>query len=301
MRILITGADGFVGRHAAAAFRKAGHAVIEAQGPTAASQRLDITSPTSTADAVRAANPDAVLHLAGASSVALSHEQPLQAFQVNTLGTVNLLEAVRRHAPRARFLHVSSGEVYGALTPSVQANEETPRLPTSPYGASKMAAEDAVDQFRRGYGVQSLVVRPFNHLGAGQASHFVVPSFAAQLVAIARGASEPTLHVGNLEPVRDFLHVEDVVSAYALLLERGSPGVTYNICSGVPRRIRDVLDELIRLSGVKVAVEVDPARLRPAEIPWLVGDATRLKALGWAPTRTLAHALEDVLREVQGR
>jgi GDP-4-dehydro-6-deoxy-D-mannose reductase len=299
MRVLVTGADGFVGRHAVAVFRARGHEVIPAYGPESPEHGLELTDAKAVARCVEGALPEGVLHLAGASSVGASHQDPPKTFGVNVLGTVHLLEALRRHAPKARLLFVSSGELYGQLAQGEKATEASTVLGKNPYAASKLGAEVAVDQYCRSYGLWAVAARPFNHLGAGQSPGFVVPSFARQLVAIGRGEQPPVLKVGDLTPVRDFSHVLDVVDGYALLLEKGTTDEAYNLCSGEPRSIRDVLNELIALSGVKAEVEVDPARLRPVEIPWLVGNAEKLEKLGWRRTRTLTQALQEVLAEAR--
>lgn len=299
MRILLTGANGFVGRHAARAFSEAGDEVIAASGPAADDSQepqFDITDAKAVERVVAEARPDAILHLAGFSSVGKSHASPSRAFAVNTLGTVNLLQAARALGTGPRVLVVSSGEVYGNAAGPAKATESTPLAPESPYGASKVAAEVACQQFARGYRLPVVIARPFNHLGAGQDRGFVVPSFARQALAIARGG-EPVISVGDLSPVRDFSHVDDVVAAYRLLLEKGEPGQAYNIGSGAGRSIRSVLDELLALAKVNAEVRVDPARLRPAEIPSLVADASRLRSLGWMPRKTVADALQDVLAE----
>lgn len=297
MRVLVTGADGFVGRHLCALLRDAGDEVVEAHGPRAPEHALDINDALAVQACVEAAKPQGIIHLAGFSSVARSHEQPPQAHQVNGLGAVNLLTAARNKAPTAKLLLIGSGEVYGPIALGARASEEEPLNPTSPYAASKLAAELAALQFHRSYGLHVVLARPFNHLGAGQASHFVVPAFAAQLGRIARGEAEPLLQVGNLEPIRDFSHVKDVVSAYRLLLNEGAVATPYNICSGEGRSIRDLLDEMLRLTGVKAHVEVDPSRLRPAEILSLVGNPLRLERLGWKRRRSASEALKDVLAE----
>lgn len=298
MRIAITGADGFVGKHATRVFRERGHEVIELVGGDAPNggTRIDLRSPTSVRAALAEACASHVLHLAGASSVARSHENPTDAFEVNTVGTVNLLDAIHRAAPRARVVVVSSGEVYGNLDHAAREGDAT--NPTSPYAASKVAAELAARQFVTAYQMQVVIARPFNHIGAGQAAHFVIPSFASQLAEIARAGGSGELRVGNLEVVRDFSHVLDVVDAYGLLLERAEAGNIYNVASEVPRSIRSLLDELIAVSCVNARVTVDPARLRPSEIPSLVGNASRLMALGWAPVRSIDEALRAVFSDV---
>ena len=258
---------------------------------------IDLTDSQNVRRAVDDPRPDAIVHLAGLSSVAQSHQEPLSAFAVNTLGTVNLLTAVRDCAPEARVVLIGSGEMYGALQPGVQAREDFPLKPLSAYAASKAAAELAGLQFHRGFGVQVISARPFNHIGAGQDAHFVVPSFARQVESIRRRGAPPVLRVGDLSVTRDFSHVLDVVEAYRLLAIRGVAGEAYNICSGEGRTIRSLLDEMLDLAGVSAKIEVDAARLRPAELPNLVGDPAKLRKLGWTPTRTVRDALRDALDE----
>ena len=303
MRVLVTGADGFVGRHLCNEFRRHGDEVFEVRGPSDAAESpgiwsLDLLNGEGLARAVSTSKPEWIVHLAGASSVAESHQSPAKTFAVNTVGTVNVLDAVRVKAPDARVLVIGSGEVYGPVPFGERAREALPLLPTSPYAASKASAELAGFQFHRSYGVAAICARSFNHLGAGQAPHFVVPSFARQLTAIGKNASR-AIAVGNLEPVRDFSHVMDVVDAYRILLDRGAPGEAYNVCSGTGRSIRSILDELVKLSGAEATITVDPARFRPAEIPSLVGDPTKLKSLGWAPKRTTNEALREALEEAR--
>jgi GDP-4-dehydro-6-deoxy-D-mannose reductase len=231
--------------------------------------------------------------------VAASHRDPSRTFSVNGLGAMNVLNGVQQAAPRARVLLVGSAEMYGAVTPGTRVVEDSPLHPLSPYASSKVAAEVAGFQFHRGRGLQVISARPFNHVGRGQRRDFVVPSFAAQLAAIRRGAAGPALRVGNLDAVRDFSHVDDVVEAYRLLLQRGEPGQAYNICSGEARSIRSVLDRMIALTGAQVRVEIDPERLRPSELPSLVGDPAKLERLGWRRSRTLDAALREALAEAE--
>ena len=297
MRVLVTGANGFVGRHLCAHLRDAGDAVIEARGPDAEGASIDLTSAASVREAVEAARPEAVIHLAGFSSVAKSHQDPGGAFAVNALGAVHLLTALRDTAPRARLLLIGSAEMYGAIPAGVRATEDFPLRPLSPYAASKVAAEVAGLQFHRSAKMEVIAVRPFNHIGSGQAPHFVVPSFARQIAEIRSGRAPAVLRAGDLTPVRDFSHVDDVVEAYALLVRRGVPGESYNVCSGEGRTIRSLLDEMLEIAGVEAHVEVDPAKLRPAEIPSLVGDPAKLRRLGWSPSRTVGDALRESLDE----
>jgi GDP-4-dehydro-6-deoxy-D-mannose reductase len=294
VKVLVTGADGFVGTHLVRVLRARGDTVDACSGPGGPGE-LEITRAEAVDARVREGVPDAVIHLAGVSSVARSHDHPAATVSVNVLGAANLLESVKRHAPRARVLLVGSGEVYGAVASGHPAKETDPPRPLSPYAASKFAAEVLARQMVESYRLQVMLARPFNHLGPGQAPGFVVPSLTRQLVDIARGAAPPVVEVGDLSPVRDFSHVLDVIDGYLLLLEQGDPGEAYNLCSGEGRNIRDLLDELQRLIGTRAEVRVDPKRLRPVEIPWLVGDPARIESLGWRRRRTVRTALAELI------
>jgi len=297
VKVLVTGADGFVGRHLVRALRARGD-VVEACGGPGNPGALEITDAAAVHRRVERFAPDGIVHLAGVSSVAWSHQHPEETHQVNVGGTANVLDAVEKTARKARVLLVGSGEEYGRLHQGTLAAETTPLAPLSPYATSKAEAE-ALGQEAARNGLAVMLLRPFNHLGRGQAPQFVMPSFARQLVAIARAESPPVVEVGDLTPVRDFSHVEDVVAAYLLLLERGVPGEIYNVCSGEGLSIRQALDALQELAGTRAEIRVDPARLRPTEIPWLVGNPGKLERLGWNRRRQFRDALADVVEEAR--
>jgi GDP-4-dehydro-6-deoxy-D-mannose reductase len=296
VRILVTGSGGFVGQHLCRHLTSIGDEVIPCPGPDGAGS-LDVTDAEAVKRHILHVRPEGIIHLAGVSSVAWSHLNALTTFRVNATGTVNLLQAVREALPTARLLLVGSGEMYGRLSEGHRAREEDPLRPLSPYAASKCAAEDVARQYAASYGLQVVCARPFNHVGPGQAQHFVVPSFTRQIADVKQGRRQPVIEVGDLSPVRDFLHVEDVIRGYRLLLEKGGAGTPYNLCSGEPLSIRALLDQLLELAGIHLDVKVDPARVRPAEIPWLVGDGSRIGALGWQPHRTARAALGEALQE----
>ncbi|KFE72396.1 GDP-mannose 4,6-dehydratase [Hyalangium minutum] len=300
MRILVTGADGFAGRHLCELLRAAGDEVVEVYGPRAEgvnsdAQNFDIANEAAVRTAVENARPEGIIHLAGFSSVVRSHGNPARVFAVNALGAVNLLTAARDLCPKARVVLISSGEVYGPLPEGIRAGEREPVLPLNPYASSKVAAEIAGLQFHRNYGLHVVVARPFNPLGAGQAPTCAVPSFAAQLWAIQKRKAESVVRTGDLAVIRDFSHVRDVVAAYRLLVTKGEAGQTYNICSGTGRTIRSVLEEMMALAKVSARVEVDPARQRPTDMPRLVGVPDKLRALGWEPRYSVTDALREAL------
>jgi GDP-4-dehydro-6-deoxy-D-mannose reductase len=200
----------------------------------------------------------------------------------------------RENAP-VRLVFTSSAEIYGAQPPhAYPLRETTVPSPANPYAASKAAAEMLLLGEARAFGLDVVIARAFNHIGPGQSDRFAVASFAAQLAAIAAGGP-PQLYVGNLDAKRDFLDVRDVVRAYIALAKRGAPGEIYNVCSGTARSMRDVLRELIIAAHVPVEVRDDPARMRPADVPLSLGDASKLReATGWEPRVPFAASIRDI-------
>jgi GDP-4-dehydro-6-deoxy-D-mannose reductase len=304
MRLLVTGASGFVGRYLTAAASAAGHTVIAFGGP-GDSPALDIGDARAVREAFVAAEPDAVVHLAGQAFVPPSIADPLATLAVNAAGTAHVLEAVRAirgAAAPVRTLVVSSAEVYGRQRPErMPLDEATPLRPENPYAASKAAAETYAQTWSRIYGLDVMVARSFNHIGPGQDARFVVPSFARQIAEIATGASR-VMRVGNLAAQRDFLDVRDVVSAYLLLLANGRRGEVYNVCSGRAVAIQEVLRQLITIARVPVEIRDDPERMRPSDVPVLSGDASKLRAAtGWEPQWTLAASLREIYADACDR
>lgn len=280
--ILVTGAEGFVGSH-----------LLAGLGDRAQALDGDVTDAQAMADVVGRSEPAAVVHLAAGSSVGASWGDPGEAWRVNALGTVNLLDAVRTRAPQARVLVVSTGEVYGRAE-EIPTTEEAPVVPISPYAASKAAAELAAGQAQRA-GLDVVVARAFQHEGPGRDERFAVGSWSAQIVrAEERGGG--IVQVGDLTARRDITDVRDVVRAYELLLDRSVPTGTYNVASGQAVEMQEVLDILVSLAACPIEVERDSERSRSAELPVISGDASRLRtATGWEPTISLEQTLADTL------
>ncbi len=294
MRVFVTGAGGFVGGHLVPRLRRDGHDVA------ATDIELDVSDADAVADAVAGFRPDAIVHLAAVSSVAQSHRQPTLTYRVNFLGTCSVLGAAARHAPDARVLLVGSADEYGSAEPGAPPfTEASPLRPGSPYSRTKAAAGLLGTDFAA-RGLDVVRTRAFNHTGPGQSDVFVVSSFARQLAEIECGKREPRLRVGNLDSVRDFLDVRDVVEAYVRLLAPGVPAGVYNVASGRGLRVGEILDRLCGMATRRPAIETDPERVRPTDHS--VGDASRLRAAtGWEPRVSFDDTLAELLAEWRRR
>lgn len=290
MRVFVTGASGFVGRRLLPRLRDAGHVAIGAD------REIDVTEPAAIGGALAEHRPDAIIHLAAMSSVAQSWREPERCFHMNFTGTRTLLGAVSAQCPDARLLLIGSADQYLATAPQARPmDESTPLRPRSPYARTKAAAE-ILGQRAAERGLDVVRIRAFNHTGAGQSDDFVASSFARQVASIAAGRQEPVLRVGNLESVRDFLHVNDVLSAYLALLDPNVPADVYHVAGEQATPIQAVLDRLLQIGGVEARVETDPDRHRPTD--WLVGDASRLRAAtNWQPTIGLDAILEELYQD----
>jgi len=297
MRLLVTGANGFLGRYIVRWAATRGALVtalgLESEGlPDDVDFRAaDVCDRDAVGAVVGDVSPDVIVHLAALSHVGDSWRQADRYFQVNVVGTGNVLAA----AGGARLVFSSSAEVYGVVPEAEQPiGEQRPVAPRSPYALTKAAAEREV------LAAGGVVARCFNLLGAGQAPRFALPGFAAQLAEIAAEGREPVLKVGNLGARRDFVHVADAAEAFGLLLERGVAGSVYNLASGTARSIGELLAELVATSGLDARTEIDPERVRPVDVPLLEGDASRLRRLGWAPCRTVEAAIGEIWAEATG-
>jgi GDP-4-dehydro-6-deoxy-D-mannose reductase len=305
-RILMTGASGFVGRllgpalqvaYPAAAFAAMAHRPSDTC-PGWTTFCVDLTDADAINEAVRSWRPSLVVHLAAQSSVGEERELVESTWRTNGVGALNLACAIARTVPDSMVFNVSTGEVYGSSFLSGAASEATPLSPRSVYARSKAAAETIFEDVLPPES-RLVTVRPLNHTGAGQDERFVLPSFAAQIARIEAGLMPPKLRVGNLGIERDFLDVRDVIDAYLLILagaEALPRRAVLNVASGKPRRIGDLLDVMVSDSTRPFDVEIDPARLRPTEIPRIVGDASAVRRhFGWIPKHSLDELVVELL------
>ncbi len=314
MRVLVTGAAGFVARHLFAFLREEEpeaelYGLARPHGtPADVPGRVtlieaDLLDGHGVEAALALAQPDRVVHLAAQSSPHRSWIDPEGTLRTNILGAFNLLEAARKLRTPPRVLLVGSSEEYGLAEPGdIPLREEAPLRPNSPYAVSKVSQGYLGLQYALAYRMPILRTRTFHHTGPGRGETFAESSFAKQIVEIEAGRRPAVLHVGNLDAIRDFTDVRDTVRAYWALLGRGENGEVYNVCSGRALKIRELLDVLIHVSGVKAEVRTDPEKLRPSDIPVLVGDPGKIrKATGWEPRLPLDRTLKDLLQDWRQR
>jgi GDP-4-dehydro-6-deoxy-D-mannose reductase len=258
--------------------------------------QVDLRRPEQIDQAVKDFSPQALFHLAAQSSPALSFKKPQETFEINLIGTVNLLEALRGSNVKCRLVLISSCEIYGPTAGDKPLSETAFYNPISPYASSKVFQEMICLQYFQTYKLETIVVRPFPHTGPGQPSGFALPSFARQIAEIEKGQREPVIRVGNLSARRDISDVRDVVQAYQLLAEKGRPGQVYNVCSGRIITIEAALKKLLQLAQKEVRLETDPELLRPADVPVLWGDNKKVRSeTGWEQKYDLDQTLAGLL------
>jgi GDP-4-dehydro-6-deoxy-D-mannose reductase len=300
-RVLITGGTGFVGTHLIQYLRPfVSHIYVMASDRSASRHEvglefyeLDISRQDDLRAAVREIKPTEIYHLAGVSAVDLSWANPALTFEVNVVGTYNLLEASTYLTPPARILNISTAQVYARSDRPL--TEESPVRPENPYAASKAMAEMLEICFRKATG-GVITARSFNHTGPGQSPTFVLPSFAKQFAEIECGVRPPTLMVGNVEVRRDFSDVRDVVRAYAALVDKGRIGEIYNVCSGIGVALSDVIKQFQAVCRRAVSIEVDQVRIRSGESLAVVGDSSKIrKETGWYPQIPMERTLQDLM------
>jgi GDP-4-dehydro-6-deoxy-D-mannose reductase len=313
MKVLLTGGAGFVGHYLNDALRGVPDVAVVSTSrlPGAASStqgeayNLDVTDLDDVRRVLAQHRPSHVVNLAAIAAASSAETDPQSAWRVHVAGALNVAQAIREMLPDCCLLHVSSGLVYGVSDGSGKVLEENDVLtPIDDYAVTKAAADVALGALAH-KGQKILRMRPFNHTGPGQSEAFAVANFAAQIAKIEAGLLEPVIRVGNLDTERDFLDVRDVVHAYCLALLKSDKlpaGTIFNVASGVPRRIRDVLGAMIDLSGTPITVQFEADRFRAADLPRIVGDASRARAeLNWSPTHTFGDTLRDVLNSARAR
>ncbi|UCG30548.1 MAG: GDP-mannose 4,6-dehydratase [candidate division WOR-3 bacterium] len=310
MRILITGISGFAGSHLADYFLAQNkHEVFgtikwrsKRENILHIEDRInliecDITDAFAVKSTLEQSRPDQIFHLAAQSYVPFSWHVPKGTLETNIIGELNLFEGVRELKLDPMIHIAGSSEEYGLVHPDeVPITEDNPLRPLSPYAVSKVAQDFLGYQYSKSYGMRIVRTRAFNHTGPRRGEVFVTSTFARQLIQIERGKMEPIMRVGNLNAVRDFSDVRDVVRAYAFALEKGTPGDVYNIASGKGIKIGDLLDRLVALTNVQIKIEQDPARLRPSDVELLIGSAEKFnKATGWKTEIPFDTTLRDLM------
>ena len=283
MKALITGVDGFVGKYLSEYLLKQKY---EVYGTTISEKyknekikiyKMNLLDEKEVNKVIKMIKPDKIFHLAGQSAVGLSWEKPVLTVNINVNGTLNLLEAVRNYSKDSKMLIVGSSDQYGPIKPEeCPIKESKIQNPQSPYGVSKKTQEEMCKLYVNAYHMNIIMVRAFNHIGAGQSTNFVVADFASKIAQIEKG-SEPVLKVGNLETFRDFTDVRDIVRGYSLLLEKGKIGEIYNIGSGKEVKVSEILKKLVSMSKKEIKIEIDPNKFRPVDVPLVVCDNSKIK------------------------
>ncbi len=307
-KVLVTGVDGFVAGYLSDYLFKSGYDVY---GTTISETykndkikifKMNLLDAENVSDVIKNISPNMIFHLAGQSAVGVSWQNPVLTMDVNVNGTLNLLEAVRINNINSRILIIGSSDQYGIIKPENCPIKETQlQIPQTPYGISKKTQEEIGKLYVKAYKMNIIFVRAFNHIGARQSKNFVVPDFANKIVKIEKGAV-PVLKVGNLDTLRDFTNVRDIVRGYLMLLERGKIGESYNIGSGNVIKIKDILKKLINLSSKEIKIEIDKEKFRPVDIPIVQCDNSKIKRdTGWSPEISIDETLKEVLEYWRGK
>ena len=311
MKVLITGITGFVGSHLADYCLALDQPVevagicrwrsrrenIEHLGDAIELHECDLRDASSVKTLLAETQPDRIFHLAAQSYVPSSWKSPAETITTNVIGQLNVFEAMRELGSTASIQIAGSSEEYGLVHPDeAPITEDNPLRPLSPYAVSKVAQDTLAYQYHQSYGLHTVRTRAFNHTGPRRGDVFVTSNFARQIAEIEAGRREPVIHVGDLTPQRDFTDVRDIVRAYWLSLEHCTAGEVYNIASGKAYRIQEILDLLLGNSDRDIEVREDPARLRPSDVPLLLGDNSRFcEATGWAPEIPFEQTTKDLL------
>ncbi len=300
-KVLIIGVGGFVGPYLVHEFSINNYEVygtkIESENINVDNCKiynLNICNKDEITSLLKQINPDYIVHLAAQSSVALSWKKPQMTFEINVIGTINLLESIKEICPKSRILLVGSSEEYGKVESGRPVNEQHTCNPTNIYALSKYTQEQIGRLYFDAYGINVMFTRSFNHIGPGQSSTFVVSDFCNQVVNIENGIQE-YISVGNLDAYRDFTDVRDVVNAYRVIIEKGNIGESYNVGSGKAIKIKEILNSIIELSNVKINIVVDKSRFRPIDVEKIECDNSKLVKLGWNISYTIDNSLKDII------
>lgn len=308
-KVLITGITGFVGtRLATYLFSQKSYDIIGTYRSESGLKtleeihglkltNLDLNDAAAVEEFVLSEKPDYICHLAAQASPSKSFSNPVETLTNNVVSEFSVLEVLRKHKLPTRVLIISTGDIYGIITPSdIPVDEDTPFRPATPYAVSKIAQDYLGLQYHLAYKIDIVRVRPYNHIGPGQKEGYVVSDFAKQIAEIEAGKKEPVLSVGNLEAGRDFTDVRDVVKAYELALLKGKSGEAYNIGSGKSRKISSVLETLLSFSTKKIDVKVDPSKFRSIDVPEIICDYGKFhKLTGWQPEIPFEKTLQEIL------
>lgn len=302
MRALITGITGFVGKYLEKHLILQGAEVFGTSRNSTMSNRYYTTDLSDNEDIsriIKKVKPTHIFHLAGFSNVKESWKNIKETFESNTMKTINLLDAVAKTDSDIRVITIGSSEEYGMVhNPESKIAEETSINPSNPYGMSKAAISQLIKQYHQSCGLDVVHLRPFNHIGPGQRLGFVTSDFAYQIAMTNKRKTDKDIKVGNLEAVRDFTDVRDIVKAYYLIAQKGQAGEIYNVSSGKGTKIQAILDLIVSFSDAEVKIVRDKERLRPSDIPFYVGNNSKLKKItNWEPEITLHQSLKDIYDE----
>ena len=297
MKALITGSAGFYGTHLCAELKANGYEVVKCDLRTSDDTiSIDIMNQAMIQQILVEYRPDVIINMAGQANVGLSWKKPQFTVELNTVGLINILEAIRAVGQKVKFIAIGSSDEYGNLKErGVNVTEDTPVSPITPYAISKQAQEMFAQLYVKNYGMDICMIRQFNLGGAGQAKGFMISDFSSGIAEIEAGHKD-YLSVGNLESARDFTHVKDACRAIRLIAEKGHSGEVYNICSGKTYTAQDVLDKLISMAKKPIEVRQDPTRMRPSDTPVICGNHDKLTAhTGWKPELSIDQILADAL------
>ncbi len=260
---------------------------------------LDILNENNIKEVLEDVKPDCIYHLAAQSSVALSWKKPKLTAEINIIGSINLLEAVRMYLPTSKVLLVGSSEEYGKIDYSTKVEENIKSNPQNIYAVTKMTVEQIGKIYANAYNLNIYMTRSFNHIGPNQSRQFVVADFCNQVIDIERGLQEPIIRVGNLKSKRDFTDVRDIVKAYRIIMEKGQKGEVYNVGSGNSISIEEILNMILNNSSKKIKVEIDSTRFRPIDVEKIEADISKINDLGWTRSYKIEDTIKDILNSIR--